>query len=313
MKTRFTLTFIAVASVVNGLTPGTASAADVDANAKPPQASAAASVADQAQSALEEILSRSNADEETSSTEDESNIKTASKPDVAAAETRKNSAQQKDEKVSNAVVQPAASPAAQEHAQNDAGAGPTATGNASAGESSGAQTTVASQSAEKPSAAEASAGVEAQPADQHQTVTQSDSATSKVSAQSAPVELSGTPVQSLPAVPVTLQPPATPAPPPDTRSHIAISHSLAHSDDGSTVIVTLDGKDAGTLKKGVITSLEVKPGKHKIGGYVRTLFGMGRVTIPAVDVTATSGALTKVDYTVVKDKPGFKVVDRKQS
>lgn len=142
--------------------------------------------------------------------------------------------------------------------------------------------------------------------------TQKNTEQADATGQPEPVELSGPPIQSVPAIPVLIKPPVEPKPAAVATSRIAISHSLVHSDDGSTVILTIDGKDAGTLKRGEVTAVEVKPGTHKVGGYVRTLFGLGRVTIPSVDVSTASGKLTNVNYTVIKDKPGFKIVSRKQ-
>ena len=67
------------------------------------------------------------------------------------------------------------------------------------------------------------------------------------------------------------------------------------------------------LKRGEVTSLSVAPGKHKLGGYVRTLFGMGRVTIPALDITTPSWAATKISNAVTKDKPGFTLTKKGNS
>ncbi len=51
--------------------------------------------------------------------------------------------------------------------------------------------------------------------------------------------------------------------------------------------------------------LHVPAGKHQVGGYVPTLFGMGRVTIAPVEVTTSPEDVKKVAYTVTRNKATF--------
>ncbi|MBA2815900.1 hypothetical protein [Candidatus Pantoea persica] len=88
-------------------------------------------------------------------------------------------------------------------------------------------------------------------------------------------------------------------------AQVSVSHVRTHADDGSSVFVTVDGKDAGQLNGGQSKDLFLTPGKHKIGGYVATLFGLGRVTINPVEVTTAKGEVKHVAYEVKKDKPTF--------
>lgn len=84
-----------------------------------------------------------------------------------------------------------------------------------------------------------------------------------------------------------------------------VSHIVSRTDDGSEVHLTVDGKDAGLLDDGESKQLHVSPGEHKIGGYVPTLFGYGRVTIQPVAVTTTADNVKHVAYSVTRDKPVF--------
>jgi hypothetical protein len=88
-------------------------------------------------------------------------------------------------------------------------------------------------------------------------------------------------------------------------AQVSVSHVMTRTDDGSSVFVTVDGKDAGTLNGGQSKDLFLTPGKHKIGGYVATLFGLGRVTINPVEVTTAKGEVKHVAYEVKSDKPTF--------
>lgn len=89
-------------------------------------------------------------------------------------------------------------------------------------------------------------------------------------------------------------------------TQINVSHVVTQTDDGSAVVVTVDGRDAGVLDDGEGTLLHVPPGKHKVGGYVPTL--LGRVTIPSVDVTTSHNQVTTVAYSVARDKAAFSEV-----
>ncbi|MBK4784076.1 MAG: hypothetical protein FT714_06880 [Pantoea sp. Pent] len=86
---------------------------------------------------------------------------------------------------------------------------------------------------------------------------------------------------------------------------INVSHLVTRTDDGSSVYVTVDGQEAGLLQKGESKKLRVPAGKHQIGGYVQTLFGFGKVTIPAVDVTTDTNGPKNVVYSVTRQKPQF--------
>lgn len=86
---------------------------------------------------------------------------------------------------------------------------------------------------------------------------------------------------------------------------INVSHLVTRTDDGSAVHVTVDGQDAGMLKKGENKEIRVAAGKHEVGGYVQTLFGFGKVTIPAVDVTTDAAKPKNVVYSVSRQRPQF--------
>lgn len=88
-------------------------------------------------------------------------------------------------------------------------------------------------------------------------------------------------------------------------TQIDVSHIKTRADDGSSVFLTVDGKDAGKLPNGESMLLHVPAGKHQIGGYVPTLFGMGRVTIAPVEVTTSPQDVKKVAYTVTRNKATF--------
>jgi len=113
-------------------------------------------------------------------------------------------------------------------------------------------------------------------------------ADSSTSAQAAPVENDNMPSQfeSGPTV-------------------INVSHLVTRTDDGSTVYVTVDGEEAGLLPKGEKKEIRVPAGKHQVGGYVQTLFGFGKVTIPPVAVTTDTQGAKNVVYSVTRQKPAF--------
>ncbi|GBU13711.1 hypothetical protein AwEntero_23120 [Enterobacterales bacterium] len=84
---------------------------------------------------------------------------------------------------------------------------------------------------------------------------------------------------------------------------VTVTHIPAKTDDGTTVFVTVDGNDAGTLKTGQSIALRVPAGAHKVGGYARTL--IGRVTIAPVEITTTDTTTRYVAYSITKTKPTF--------
>ncbi|PPC62183.1 hypothetical protein C1Y41_15525 [Pantoea sp. ICBG 1758] len=86
---------------------------------------------------------------------------------------------------------------------------------------------------------------------------------------------------------------------------INVSHLVTRTDDGSAVYVTVDGQEAGMLKKGENKEIRVAAGKHEIGGYVQTLFGFGKVTIPGVDITTDTAKPKHVVYSVTRQRPQF--------
>ncbi|PZL98853.1 hypothetical protein CKF43_00815 [Pantoea graminicola] len=88
-------------------------------------------------------------------------------------------------------------------------------------------------------------------------------------------------------------------------TQIDVSHIKTRADDGSSVFLTVDGKEAGKLPKGESRLLHVPAGKHQVGGYVATLFGMGRVTIAPIEVTTSPEDVKKVAYTVTRNKAAF--------
>lgn len=90
-------------------------------------------------------------------------------------------------------------------------------------------------------------------------------------------------------------------------ARLDVTHVVARGDDGSSVFLTVDGKDAGPLSAGEGTEVSVPPGKHKIGGYVQTLLGLGRVTITPLDITTQANEIQHIAYSVTANKPGFAV------
>ncbi len=84
---------------------------------------------------------------------------------------------------------------------------------------------------------------------------------------------------------------------------VTVTHVPARTADGATVFVTVDGDDAGALPIGESMDLHVPAGSHQVGGYARSF--IGRVTIPAVQVTTTPAAPKHIAYLVNKSKPTF--------
>ncbi|MBE5253823.1 MAG: hypothetical protein QRY16_12135 [Enterobacterales bacterium endosymbiont of Blomia tropicalis] len=88
-------------------------------------------------------------------------------------------------------------------------------------------------------------------------------------------------------------------------TQIDVSHIMTRADDGSNVYLTVDGKDAGELLNGESKLIYVPAGKHTVGGYVPTLFGLGRVTIAPVEITTSPESVKKVAYSVTRNKATF--------
>lgn len=93
---------------------------------------------------------------------------------------------------------------------------------------------------------------------------------------------------------------------------VNVSHVTSRTDDGSAVYVTVDGKDAGALIRGQSLQLHLPAGEHQVGGYVPTLLGFGRVTIPAVKVTTSPDKVKQVAYSTALKKPAFTETDAGQ-
>ncbi|CAK9884955.1 MAG: hypothetical protein XXXJIFNMEKO3_01347 [Candidatus Erwinia impunctatus] len=89
------------------------------------------------------------------------------------------------------------------------------------------------------------------------------------------------------------------------NSPLTITHIITRADDGSSIRVTVDGYDAGLLKRGEHTTLHLPAGKHIVGGYVETLLGYGRVTIPPLTVTTQKQTIRQVEYSIRLNKPAF--------
>ncbi|SFM98134.1 hypothetical protein SAMN05216516_101644 [Izhakiella capsodis] len=90
-----------------------------------------------------------------------------------------------------------------------------------------------------------------------------------------------------------------------TRVHI--THLLTRADDGSRIFLTVDGKEVGILPAGESRDINLKAGKHQIGGYVSTLFNYGRVTVKPVDIITNTHAVQDVTYAVTSNQYGFTI------
>lgn len=88
-------------------------------------------------------------------------------------------------------------------------------------------------------------------------------------------------------------------------SQINVSHVVTRADDGSDIFLTIDGNNAGPLIAGQTNQVSVPPGKHQVGGYASTILGLGRVTIPPLEITTKSGEQTQIAYSVTRTKPVF--------
>lgn len=87
---------------------------------------------------------------------------------------------------------------------------------------------------------------------------------------------------------------------------VTIEHAWTRTDDGATVYVTVDGKDAAALEVGESVALRLPEGTYQIGGYAKTL--IGKVSVEPLKLTTTTGSKKAVEYAVTKSKPGFKEV-----
>jgi len=88
-------------------------------------------------------------------------------------------------------------------------------------------------------------------------------------------------------------------------TRLTVAHVQTKTDDGTKIYVTIDGKDAGALGIGEDLEVQLPEGKHKVGGYARSL--IGRVTISPVDVTTSRNDISHVTYSVANLKPTFLV------
>ncbi|WP_244202339.1 hypothetical protein [Buttiauxella warmboldiae] len=88
-------------------------------------------------------------------------------------------------------------------------------------------------------------------------------------------------------------------------SRVAVTHIPTKTDDGTEIYVTIDGKDAGMLGTGEKIEVQLPEGKHKVGGYARTL--IGRVTISPVEISTARDVISHVTYSVTNHKPTFVV------
>lgn len=88
-------------------------------------------------------------------------------------------------------------------------------------------------------------------------------------------------------------------------SRVTVTHIPTKTDDGTTIYVTIDSKDAGALGTGKSLELQLPEGKHTVGGYARTL--IGRVTISPVEVSTSSDVVSHVTYSIANSKPTFTV------
>ena len=86
---------------------------------------------------------------------------------------------------------------------------------------------------------------------------------------------------------------------------MTVTHVPTKTDDGTRLYVTIDGKDAGALGIGESMELQLPEGKHKVGGYARSL--VGRVTISPVEVATSRDVISHVTYSVANLKPTFLV------
>ena len=84
---------------------------------------------------------------------------------------------------------------------------------------------------------------------------------------------------------------------------LKVAHLPSSTADGSSLFITVDGKEAGLLPVGEAILLQVPAGEHRVGGYARTL--IGAVTIPALKVTTSADSPRFVAYRVARYDPLF--------
>ena len=82
---------------------------------------------------------------------------------------------------------------------------------------------------------------------------------------------------------------------------LKVAHLASPTADGSSLYITVDGKDAGLLPVGQAILLQVPAGDHKVGGYARSL--IGQVTIPDISVTTSADSPRFVAYKVKQYDP----------
>jgi hypothetical protein len=87
---------------------------------------------------------------------------------------------------------------------------------------------------------------------------------------------------------------------------VTVEHAWTRTDDGATVFVTVDGKDAAALKIGESVALHLPEGTYQIGGYAKSL--IGKVSVESVKLTTSAGSTKAVEYAVTKSKAAFKEV-----
>ncbi|RJT43403.1 hypothetical protein [Rahnella woolbedingensis] len=88
-------------------------------------------------------------------------------------------------------------------------------------------------------------------------------------------------------------------------TRVTVTHIPTKTDDGTKLYVTIDDKDAGALGTGESMEVQLPEGKHKVGGYARSL--IGRVTIAPVEVATSRDVISHVTYSVANLKPTFLV------
>ncbi|WP_426784757.1 hypothetical protein ACP3TB_00215 (plasmid) [Rahnella variigena] len=88
-------------------------------------------------------------------------------------------------------------------------------------------------------------------------------------------------------------------------TRLTVAHVPTKTDDGTKLYVTIDDKEAGALGTGESMEVQLPEGKHKVGGYARSL--LGRVTIAPVEVATSRDAVSHVTYSVANLKPTFLV------
>ncbi len=137
--------------------------------------------------------------------------------------------------------------------------------------------------------------------------TENNAAVTEASAQPAePSESAAAPAdQTADATGAPIDNNDTPSPFESGPTLVNVTHKVTRTDDGSSVYLTVDGQNAGLLQKGENKEIRLPAGKHQIGGYVETLFGLGKVTIASVDITTDPNSPKNVVYAVTKQKPGF--------